>query len=139
MRSYEQFPEDGEGALKPHHYPDYIRFSTLFIFASLLLGIYFSKDSITAIQAFHRAEKYYDAGNLEAAKRNYVETLHYAPQSQDAKIGMAIACFATKDTADDEHGLNCLDDLYFSDNEWERIQRVLPEKFKKYFTKDSNP
>jgi hypothetical protein len=133
MIEFEQLPEPGEPALKPHHYPDYIRVCTLVIFCLLGLSLFFGKNYIRSVIALHQAEKDYDAGDFVAAKQNYYTALDYCPTSEDLRIGMAVTCFSNKDTADDEEGLSYLYDIHLTGRDWNKISPRLPEKFRSFF------
>ena len=133
MRSFEQHPEQGEGALRPHYYLDFIKISWFVLICFLLLTIFLSNKYIRSARASHKGEDSYSFGKYEDAKENYAVALNYTPNSEKAKIGMAMACFATKDTTDDEEGLHYLDDLTLDDGDWGKLSTVMPEKYKAYF------
>jgi hypothetical protein len=133
MTEFEQLPDPGENAIKPHYYPDYIRVCTLVIFCLLGLSLYLGKNYIRSVMALHQAEKEYDAGDFTSAKQNYYTALDYCPTSDDVKMGMALTCFSNKDTADDEEGLSFLYDMQLTTRDWKKIEPKLPGKYRSYF------
>src|SRR6185503_8954851 len=132
MKSFEQDPEFGVRVIRPYYYPNYIKVSIFVIFCFFLQSLFFGNKDILAAKAYNQAEKQYDLGNYDDAKESYYRVLNYEPNSEDAKIGLALTCFSNKDTTDDMEGLQYLRGISFSDNEWNRIKKAIPEKFKKY-------
>ena len=132
MQSFEQDPEFGVAVIRPYYYPNYIKVSLFVIFCFFLQSLFFGSKDILAARAYNLAKKQYDLGNYGDAKENYYHVLNYAPNSEDAKIGLALTCFSNKDTTDDWEGLQNLRGISFSDNELNKIKKAIPEKYKKY-------
>ena len=132
MQSFEQDPELGFAVIRAYYYPNYVKVSLFVIFCFFLQSLFFGNKDILAAKAYNTAKKQYELGNYDNAKDNYYQVLNYEPNSEDAKIGFALSCFRNKDTTDDVEGLQILRGISFSDSEWNKLKKAIPEKFEKY-------
>jgi hypothetical protein len=134
QRKLEQSRETLRGfALRPHQYPIWVLFVCALIVLSAFASLTWVPTQMRALGNLWLAEAANSKGNYSLAVSHFRDVLGKVPSSREAKIGLSIALFSSRSSKDAEEALDVLEGLTISQYEWERLARVMPIEYQKYF------
>jgi hypothetical protein len=120
-------------ALPRHAYPLCVKAFAIVIGGLVSFSITLLPRYLDATRNLHAGELAYQRGDYEVAAGFYLRVVSTVPSSKAARIGAAEAIFSEHDRARDEDALSLLQDVDLDQDEWQRIQNVMPQEYRQYF------
>jgi hypothetical protein len=122
-------------ALRPHQYPIWVLFVCALILLSAFGSLTWVPTQIRALKDLWRAEAAESKGDHLSAISYFRNVLGSVPTSREAKLGLAIALFSIRSQEASAEALETLEGLKIYSSEWERLIKVIPPEYEKYFHK----
>lgn len=119
--------------VEPHTYPLWIKYSVAIVIFSTLYAFSLLPKYLIAAKKIHDAKASYQVGKYAETVQLYQSVLSAIPTSKVACLGAAEAIFSQFDRNEDQIGLNLLQGINLSKDEWARIKEVMPIEYQQYF------
>jgi hypothetical protein len=126
-------------ALRPYQYPIWVLFICALIALSAYASLVMVPTQARALGNLWVAEAAESKGDHLTAISQFRNVLGEVPTSEKAKIGLALALFSTKAPEDAAKALTILQDLTIHRWDWDRLAKVMPAEYQKYFDKGKKP
>ena len=140
QRQLEQSREALRGiALRPHQYPIWVLFVCALITLSAFASLAWVPTQMRALGNLWLAEAAESKGDHLLAISHFRNVLGEVVTSRQAKIGLAMALFSSKAPQAAAEALTILQGLTINQFEWNRLARVIPTEYQKYFDKVKQP